>query len=319
MANTKKEVTEIVSVTSLENFELQAKITAGVLETNAKELKEIVSKELQNYSVDRYIDKPEMAKADKSALSKAKDVVAKKRIEVSKEWNKPLDIFLDEMKSIEKMIDDGYKGLNYLVKEAEEKEKAEKKEKIEGYWETLGFNLVSLDKIFNPKWLNKSFSMKNVMLECEEKIEKITSELATLKALPEDAETICAFYLDCLDISKALNEANRLKSLRVMLQVQQPIAEIKLEPVVAEVVKDVLPREISIIQEKLSTETQPKVKEIMSFNLQLDSADIGLVYDFCEKKDINAKIILSLTESKEKLVELRRFIDAKGIDYVKVD
>ena len=110
-----------------------------------------------------------------------------------------------------------------------------------------------------------------------------------------------------------------LKSLRVMLQVQQPIAEIKLEPVVAEVVKDVLPREISIIQEKLSTENQPKVKEIMSFNLQLDSADIGLVYDFCEKKDINAKIILSLTDTREKLVELRRFIDAKGIDYVKVD
>ena len=313
----KKESTDIVAVSSLDSFELQAKITAGVLETNAKELKKIVESELQNYSVDRYIDKPEMAKADKAALSKAKEAVAKKRIEVSKEWNKPLDIFLDEMKSIEKMIDDGYKGLNSLVKEAEEKEKAEKKEKIEGYWETLGFNLVPLDRIFNPKWLNKSFSMKNVMLECEEKIEKITTELETLKALPEDAETICAFYLDCLDISKALNEANRLKSLRVMLQVQQPIAEIKLEPVVAEVVKE--PTENSVVQENLSTETQPKVKEIMSFNLQLDSADIGLVYDFCEKKDINAKIILSLTDTREKLVELRRFIDAKGIDYVKVD
>ena len=306
MANTKKEVTDIVSVTSLDNFELQAKITAGVLETNAKELRKIVETELKKYSVDRYIDNPEMAKTDKSALSKAKDVVSKKRIEVSKEWNKPLDVFLDEMKSIEKAIDDGYKGLNSLVKEAEEKEKAEKRKKIEDYYSTLD-TLVSLDKIFNPKWLNKSFSMKNVMLEIEERTEKITSDLATIKALPEDAEIICAFYLDCLDITKALNEANRLRALREKaqekIQIKEPVAEEKKVEQPKQEIKEVV---------------KPSVTEIMNFNLQLDSSDICLVFDFCEKKGIDAKIVLSLNDSRDKLYELRQFMDAKGIQYVRL-
>ncbi len=224
----KNEDTQIAAVaenrggSSISDFELSAEIVAGKLTSNAKELAEKIRSELKKFTVDRYIGNPAAAKADKALLTKVKDAISDKRKKVSAEWNKPLDTFLDEMKSLEKEVSECYDDLNDVVKQAENTEKENKRKDIEGYWHTLGITIIPLEKIFNPKWLNKTFSMNDIMKEIEAKVEKIMGELATLRSMKdEDSETLQSFYLETLDLNATLEKGNQLKANRAALKAEE--------------------------------------------------------------------------------------------------
>ena len=58
------------------NFELSAEIVAGKLTSNAIELKTQIENELQNYSVEKYLNDPEAAATDKAFLNKVKEAVS---------------------------------------------------------------------------------------------------------------------------------------------------------------------------------------------------------------------------------------------------
>lgn len=224
----KNEDTQIAAVAenkggnSISDFELSAEIVAGKLTSNAKELAEKIRNELKKFTVDRYIGNPAAAKADKALLTKVKDAISDKRKKVSAEWNKPLDTFLDEMKSLEKEVSECYDNLNDVVKQAENTEKENKRKEIEGYWHSLGITIIPLEKIFNPKWLNKTFSMNDIMKEVEAKVEKIMGELATLRGMKDDdSETLQSFYLETLDLNATLEKGNQLKANRAALKAEE--------------------------------------------------------------------------------------------------
>jgi len=284
MARPKKE-TSVVAVSIPDEtlkFELNAEIIAGSLTSNAKELKQNVENELKNYSVDKYIGNPDAAKTDKALLNKVKDAVATKRKEITKKWNEPLDEFLLEMKSLEKTIDEASGSLNKIVLVAEQEEKDQKKKQIEAFFSTLDFSLVTLDRIFDPKWLNKTVKLEKVYTEISEITQKITTELNTLRSLQtEDSEFLQAFYLETLDLNAAIARGNQLKQNRETLKKQ---AEILQEPPKAEIK----------IPEQKPTSTNPS------------SNDGKMTY------------VLKLYGTAVQLMALRKFIDANGITYEKL-
>lgn len=282
----------VIEKSQVTNFDLNAEIVAGSLTSNAKELRAAVENELKNYSVERYSDNPDLAKKDKALLNKIKDSVATKRKEITKQWNKPLDDFLDEMKSLEKSIDAASGAINEVVKVADEKEKSEKRAKIEDYWKTLDFKLVSLDKIFNQKWLNKTVKMESVMIEIEGITEKITTELATIKSMnDEDSEILQSFYLETLDLNATLTKGNQLKANRELIKKQNE--EWKQEQF--EKTVDALKENKLIPPETKAPQIVEKTKtNIMSFTLKLEG-------------------------TREQLIELRKFIDVHGIKYTKIE
>ncbi len=282
----------VIEKSQVTNFNLNAEIVAGSLTSNAKELRAAVENELKNYSVERYSDNLDLAKKDKALLNKIKDSVATKRKEITKQWNKPLDDFLDEMKNLEKSIDAASGTINEVVKAADEKEKSEKRAKIEDYWKTLDFKFVSLDKIFNQKWLNKSVKMESVMIEIEGITEKITTELATIKSMnDEDSEILQSFYLDTLDLNATLAKGNQLKTNRELIKKKND--EWKQEQL--EKAVDVLKENKLIPPETKAPQIVEKNKtNIMSFTLKLEG-------------------------TREQLIELRKFIDVHGIKYTKVE
>lgn len=279
------------------DFELSAKITAGSLTSNAKELRARIEAELQNYSVEKYLNDPESAKKDKAFLNKVKDSIADKRKEVSKAWNSPLDNFLEEMKGLEKSINEASSKLNDIVKEADDKEKNEKRAKIEAYFSTLDFKIVSLDRIFNPKWLNKTTKMDQVMLDIEAITEKITGELATIKSMQtEDSEILQAFYLETLDLNATLQKGNQLRANRKTIQEAEEKAKVEMVQNMAgatEVKKTV------VIPEENKAFVQNESKN-------------GVV----EQPLMN--FTLRLSGTREQLIALRQYIDKSGIKYEKL-
>lgn len=283
-----EDVTEVAK-SDASGLELVTNIVAGKLTSNAKEFSAALQKELKNYTVERYLDNPDAAKTDKAYLNKLKEDVADKRKLATSTWNKPLDEFVSIMKSLEKEIDSAYSNLNGIVNQAAQKEKDEKKAKITEFWNTLDFTVVPLDRVFNPKWLNKTEKLPSIMEECKAIVEKINGEMATLKSLQdEDKETLLSFYLDTLDLNATLQKGNQLKENR---------ARIKAE-------------EHKVAAAILSNEIE---KDPCRASIEIPKFEVKE-----KQKEPVATFRLEVTAPASKLVALRKFIDDNGISYRKL-
>lgn len=289
---TSNELVKTVSTGSITDFELAAEITAGTLKSNAIELRAKIEAELKNYSVEKYIDNPDAAITDKALLNKVKDSVAAKRKEIIAAWNQPLDDFLTEMKALECAVSIASSQINEIVKAAENKEKEAKREQIERYWSTLDFTLVSLDKIFNPKWLNKTYQFKDIMLDVEAITEKITTELSTIKSMAgEDNEILRAFYLDTLDLNATLQRGNQLRNNREILKAEE--AKKAAENTINNLANAGLVESKEAVKVQQSQPVQNPVTNKMTFTLRL-------------------------TGTVAQLQALRKYIDDNKITYEKV-
>jgi len=275
------------------DLELVTNIVAGKLTSNAKEYSAALKNEIANYTIERYIDDPDAAKSDKAYLNKLLDEVAEKRKLATATWNKPLDEFTTVMKELESEIKTASNNLKTIVDKADKQVKDEKKAKIVEFWNTLNFTIVPIDRVFNPKWLNKGEKMASIMEECKAITEKITTEINTLKSMQdEDAETLQAFYLDTLDLNATLQKGNQLKENRARIKAEE--------------------------ERKVAFAAETK-KPVISDNSEPDLSPKGPIIPMSEQpKDPIATFRLEVTAPASKLMALRKFIDANGITYKKI-
>jgi len=283
------------SEVQVSDFELVTDIVVGKLTSNAKQFSAALEKELKNYTVERYLDNPDAAKTDKAYLNKLKEDVADKRKKAMATWNKPLDEFISVMKDLEKKIDSASNDLKVITDKAVQQEKDEKKAKIVEFWNTLSFTIVPLDRVFNPKWLNKTEKLSTVMEECQAIVEKINGEMATLKSMQsEDLEILQSFYLETLDLNATLQKGNQLKENRARIKAEEEkkAAELKAENMGATVIRK-------------EPEITPHV-------------EMGRKPDVSTVSEPIATFRLEVTAPASKLMALRKFIDENGITYKKI-
>ncbi|MBO7517716.1 MAG: DUF1351 domain-containing protein, partial [Methanobrevibacter sp.] len=265
------------------DLELVTNIVAGKLTSNAKEYSAALKNEIANYTIERYIDNPDAAKTDKAYLNKLLDEVAEKRKLATTTWNKPLDEFISVMKELETEIKTASNNLKTIVDKADQQVKDEKKAKIVEFWNTLNFTIVPLERVFNPRWLNKTEKLASIIEECKAIVEKITTEMNTLKSMQdEDAETLQAFYLETLDLNATLQKGNQLKENRARIKAEEE----RKAALVAETNKPVV-----------SDNSEPEIKQ---------------------PNEPIATFRLEVTAPASKLVALRKYIDDNGITYKKI-
>lgn len=211
----------------------------GELTTNAKDIKAMVEKILPNYDIANYNESNiDSAKKDKALLNASAKSLNDKRIEIEKEWMVPFDEFKSIVTETCKLIKSATDKIDTVVKESEQKEKDQKKKTIESFWMSKDFCLVSLVKIFDDKWLNKTSKIKDIQSEITSKIDKINDDIKTLEALDGDAETLKAMYLENLDINMTIQYANTLKHNKQLLTSSNTSAK-EIETVAAETVSNV--------------------------------------------------------------------------------
>lgn len=265
------------------DLELVTNIVAGKLTSNAKEYSAALKNEIANYTIERYVDNPDAAKTDKAYLNKLLDEVAEKRKLATTTWNKPLDEFISVMKELETEIKTASNNLKTIVDKADQQIKDEKKAKIVEFWNTLNFTIVPIERVFNPRWLNKTEKLTSIIEECKAITEKITTEMNTLKSMQdEDAETLQAFYLETLDLNATLQKGNQLKENRARIKAEEEKkAALNIEPK----------------RPVVSDNSEPEIKQ---------------------PKEPIATFRLEVTAPASKLKALRKFIDDNGITYKKI-
>ena len=186
---------------------------------NYEEIKKEVAEKVSFYADLIYTeDQVKTAKEDRAKLRKFVDALETKRKEIKKQCLAPYEAFEAQMKEIVSIVNKPIMMIDGQVKEFEESEKAEKLEAIKEYFNSLplilGFETLSLEKIFDPKWLNASVPMKSIEEAISKKLEQIVSDLATLAEMPEFAFEATEVYKDTLDINKAISEGRRLAEIQ---------------------------------------------------------------------------------------------------------
>ena len=192
--------------------------TLGTLVTNAKDIQSFVFERLKDYSAENYTGDEKKAKEDKAELNKIAEQFDEKRKSLKKEWDEPFVEFESIMTETSNAIKKVSNSLKEIVDRKIEEEKAAKKIEIEELWETKDFHLTTLNKIFNSKWLNKTYKINAISSDMDFAIKTINNDLAALDAFGEDTSTLKEFYLVSLDLQKTLTRGAEMKANREKLE-----------------------------------------------------------------------------------------------------
>lgn len=185
------------------------------IDFNYEELKAELSSKVSFYETLVYTDDQiKDAKADRVKLRKLKDALNSERIRREKEYMQPFNAFKAQINEIIGIIDKPIAVIDEQVKAFDEKRKAEKQKAIEELFSQMGFqNFVTLEKIWDPKWLNASVSMKSIEDQMRSRMYEIGNGVLTLSQLPEFGFEATEVFKETLDINKAISEAKRMSEI----------------------------------------------------------------------------------------------------------
>lgn len=183
-----------------------------VIEFNFDELKQEITSRVEMYKNLVYTEEQtRQAKADLAQLRKFVKALSDERIKVKKQCLKPYEEFEAKVNELSKIVQEPIGLIDRQVKEYEEKQRAEKLQQIQELFGTIGFqSFVTLDKIFDEKWLNASVSLKKIGDDMREKMYRIGSDVHTISQLSEFAFEALEEYETTLDINKAIYAGARM-------------------------------------------------------------------------------------------------------------
>lgn len=153
------------------------------------------------------------------------------------------------------MVDAPIGAIDRQIKAFDEIKKQEKRQTIEEFFaENIGDlkEILPIAKIWNERWLNVTYSMKEIEKEILEKIRKAHSDIRIIRAMQLPCtEQMISTYLDTLDMSAAMEEKHRYEEAqkaKAQLEKQK-----QAEPEVAK------PEPVTVEPERVAEE--PKVSE----------------------------------------------------------
>lgn len=202
--------------------------TLGTLVTNAKQIRELVARKIEEYSVDNYQGDEKQAAKDKAELNAAATQLNNKRIELEREFMSPFNEFKEIVNDTVSLIKTASAKLDAIVKEKERREKAEKKAKIAEIWESKKFTLVTLEKVYNTRWENKTYKFTAIESDIDGIISRIESDLDALDSFGEDTAQLKGLYLSTLNLQTALNKGAELKANRERIAARKAEEEARL-------------------------------------------------------------------------------------------
>lgn len=183
---------------------------------NYDELKTELQAKVQQYETVIYTeDQIMLARTDRADLNRLKKALNDERIRLQKEYMIPFNEFKAQIDELIQIIAKPVGLIDLQLKDYEEREKADKFAAIEGYWKSCEKPFeIPLEMIMNPKWLNKSVTLKSVYAELDSLLETIEKDLVTLQNLPEFGFEATEVYKTSLDLGKAIQEGQKLAEIQ---------------------------------------------------------------------------------------------------------
>ena len=269
-----------------------------VIDFNFKELKEEITNKSALYKNMVYTDETiKDAKSDRALLNKFKTALEDKRKEVKKQCLEPYNQFEKQIKELVAIIDEPVKLIGEQITEFEDREKAEKHEQIIELFNKAGFqSFVTLEQIYDPKWLNKSVSLKSIEEELTNTVYRIGHDVTTINSLKEYSFEALEHYKKTLDLASAIAEGQRLADIQKRKLEHE--AEVKAREELA----------------KKQAEERAKAEAEAEANLHEESEEVSQEepQQAVEVKRQWIKFVALL--SKDDALALKEFCDNRGIE-----
>lgn len=187
---------------------------------NKDEIKKAVISITEQYKGLAYTEEQlQEAKKDRAMLNAMKKDISDRRIQVKKALLEPYDVFESEVKEVVALIDEPIEMIGKQIEAYEDKVRDEKNTALAQFFsENIGelSDVVSYERIFNPKWLNKTASLSSCKAEIQKIIDDINTDLAAIISSVDEKYQVFAkdYYLQHgFNLSKALGEANRIQEM----------------------------------------------------------------------------------------------------------
>lgn len=187
---------------------------------NKDEIKKAVIGITEQYKGLAYTEEQlQEAKADRAKLNAMKKDISDRRIQVKNSLLEPYKVFEAEVNEVVALIEEPIAMIDGQIVAYEERTKEEKRQTLEKFFTENRADLpeqITFDKIFNPKWLNKTSSLSSCKNEIKKAIEDIKADLSAIHSSLSGKYSVYAeeFYLKReMNLSRALSEANRIQEM----------------------------------------------------------------------------------------------------------
>lgn len=183
---------------------------------NNEELKAEISEKMQEYkSLVFTAETIQDAKKDRAKLNKLRNAFEDERKKVKNRCMKPYEKFERQVEELTALIDEPIQLIDSQIKEVEENRKAQKRKEIEELFSGIGFQtFVTLEKIWDEKWLNVSVPMSRIEEQMKTRMYQIGNDVMTIKNLPEFSFEALEVYKKSLDLTMAIQEGQRLSEIQ---------------------------------------------------------------------------------------------------------
>lgn len=196
------------------------------IEWNRAELEAAVKAKVAEYSGMAYTEETmKAAKNDRAELNKLLKAIEERRKKVKETINKPYVEFEAELKEVTALISQQMAEIDKQLDEFETRQREEKRKKIrEAYDKAIGElkEVLPFEKVFDPRFLNKTYKLKDAVAEVKNKVETVKRDLETIDSLcgkyKLNAKDV---YVRTLDLSKAMAEEKRLKELEEKMEAER--------------------------------------------------------------------------------------------------
>lgn len=165
------------------------------LSANFAEMKEALTEFIEPYTqVIVSEDAISEAKADRAKINAVAKHIDDYRKLVKKVYTEPLKQFEDKCKELVGICDQGKSNIDYQLTEFEERRKEEKFILLKAHYEAARMSMdnpeyITSSLVLHPKWENKTTSLEECKKYMDEAIQKVDTEVKTIRNLHSQWET----------------------------------------------------------------------------------------------------------------------------------
>lgn len=259
---------------------------------NYEELKTEIAKAMQDYqNLVVTADSEKDCKETRAKLNKLRTAIETARKDMKKKINEPLKIFEEQVKEVEEPIDTAIRNLDGQLQELVEARKEQKRKDIEVIWNGIAKKpkYLTLERVWNEKWLNATYQMKQVTQDINDILKKDHENTETLAKLPKYAYEAMQYYAQTLDIASAIDLANEhaeIERRKAEAEAKKQEQEQEQEAAGHEAEKNLpnVPR--NGVDEAVKTEQNEEKLYTFRFEVKVTAGQAKTLGDFCRDHGI---------------------------------
>ena len=186
------------------------------IEWNNEELKTAIAKKMEDYKGLVFTEETIAdGKKDRADLNKLRGAIDNERKRIKKMCMEPYDKFEKEVKEVLGLVDEQINAIDVQIKEFEQIKREEKRKTVQELFESIGFQkFVTLEMIWDEKWLNASVSLSKVENQMKETMYRIGEDVGTIIRLPEFSFEAMEVYKKTLDLTQAIKKGQELADIQ---------------------------------------------------------------------------------------------------------